>query len=86
MREKNPTTGKLDAARRCTGTLICSAQAMERLKHFVGRETFDIEGLGEKHIEEFYADGVIRHPIDIFTLEKRNGRDFPPIREREGLG
>lgn len=86
VREKNPTTGKLDAARRCTGTLICSAQAMERLKHFVGRDTFDIEGLGEKHIEEFYADEIVRHPIDIFTLEKRNGRDFSLLREREGWG
>jgi len=86
VREKNPATGKLDAARRCTGTLICSAQAVERLKHFVGRDTFDIEGLGEKHIEEFYADGIIRHPIDIFTLKKRNGRGFPAIREREGWG
>ncbi|MBV9553972.1 MAG: NAD-dependent DNA ligase LigA, partial [Alphaproteobacteria bacterium] len=57
------------AARRCTGGLICAAQAVERLKHFVARDCFDIEGLGEKHIAEFWHDGLIRGPADIFRLK-----------------
>jgi DNA ligase (NAD+) len=56
-------------ARRCTGGLICSAQAVERLKHFVARDCFDIEGLGAKHIAEFWQDGLIRQPGDIFRLK-----------------
>ncbi len=60
-----------EAIRRCTGGLICPAQAVERLKHFVSRNAFDIEGMGTKRIEELWADEIIRSPADIFRLKER---------------
>jgi DNA ligase (NAD+) len=75
-----------EAVRRCTGALICPAQAVERLKHFVSRLAFDIDGLGEKQIQEFYDDGLIMHPVDIFTLQKRDARATKKLRDREGYG
>src|SRR5918997_1007968 len=86
VREVNPRSGKEDSVRRCTGGLICPAQARERLKHFVSRNAFDIEGLGEQRIEEFYAEGLIRRPQDIFTLEQRNERSLKRLENREGWG
>jgi len=85
-REINPNSGKEDAVRRCTGGLICPAQRVERLKHFVSRNAFDIEGLGENHIKAFYDDGLIQSPPDIFTLEARDKRASSPLAEREGWG
>ncbi|MDX9860129.1 MAG: NAD-dependent DNA ligase LigA [Rhodospirillales bacterium] len=71
-----------EAARRCTGGLICPAQAVERLKHFVSRDAFDIEGLGGRHIEAFWKDGLIKTPADIFRLTERGDE----IARREGWG
>lgn len=70
----------------CTGGLFCSAQVVERLKHFASRDAFDIEGLGEKNLEMFFGKGLIRTPVDIFTLEARDGDSLPPLREWEGWG
>jgi DNA ligase (NAD+) len=84
VREINPRTGKEDVVRRCTGGLICAAQAVERLRHFVSRNAFDIEGLGEKQIEFFFAQEWIKEPGDIFTLEARNKK--LKLEEQEGYG
>jgi DNA ligase (NAD+) len=86
VRDVNEKTGKVDAVRRCTGGLICAAQRVERLRHFVSRNAFDIEGLGEKIIQEFYADRLIESPPDIFALEERDRTSAHPLREREGWG
>jgi len=70
------------AAWRCSGGLVCPAQATERLRHFVGRDAFDIEGLGGKHIEAFYNDKLIAAPADIFRLHQRR----MDLLKREGWG
>lgn len=79
--------GEEEVDRRCTGGLICPAQAVERLKHFVSRRAFDIEGLGAKQIEEFFAAGVMTAPQHIFTLEAQIAKaGLPPLAEWEGYG
>lgn len=75
-----------DSVRRCTGGLICPAQQVERLKHFVSRAAFDIEGLGAKQVEALYRDGWIRQPADIFDLRTRYGAGLQRLENREGWG
>lgn len=86
VREVNPKTGREDAVRRCTGGLICAAQAVEKLKHFCSRNAFDIEGLGDKQIEAFHAAGLIKTPADIFTLKARDAKSEKKLIEWEGYG
>ena len=79
--------GELEAARRCTGGLICPAQAVERLKHFVSRSALDIEGLGSKQIELFFDKRLLRGPQDIFRLEELiRTQTLPPLEKWEGFG
>ncbi|SIN91055.1 NAD-dependent DNA ligase LigA [Vannielia litorea] len=77
-----------DAVRRCTGGMICPAQAVEKLKHFVSRAAFDIEGLGAKQVEAFYADDQlpVREPSDIFTLAERDRANMTKLANRDGWG
>jgi DNA ligase (NAD+) len=75
-----------DAVRRCTGGVICPAQVAEKLKHFVGRSAFDIDGLGAKQVVQFYNDGWIKEPADIFTLSERFGSGMQQLKNREGWG
>ncbi len=86
VREIDARTGRRDVVRRCTGGLICPAQAIERLKHFCARDAMDIEGLGDRQIEQFYNDGLVMTPTDIFTLEGRDRRSLKKLRDREGYG
>ncbi len=79
-RELEP--GEEGVIARCTGGLNCPAQAMERLRHFVSRRAMDIEGLGEKQIEEFCELDWVKEPADIFRLHQRRGE----LVTREGYG
>ncbi len=84
--ESTATREPGEAVRRCTGGLICPAQSVERLRHFVSRNAFDIDGLGDKHIRAFFEDGLIESPADLFTLAARDDDAETPLREREGWG
>ena len=86
VREVDEKTGTVDVVRRCMGGLICPAQAKERLRHFVSRNAFDIEGLGEKQVELFYETGRVMRPADIFTLAERDRRASTSLATEKGYG
>ena len=77
-----------DAVIRCIEGINCQAQAIEKLKYFVSRKAFDIEGLGGKQIEMFFADEAlpIKEPADIFTLKFRDQINHKKLRDRHGFG
>ena len=77
-----------DAVIRCIDNLNCPAQVIEKLKHFVSRKAFDIEGLGGKQIEFFFADEAlsIKEPADIFTLEHRDRNNLTKLKDHQGFG
>jgi DNA ligase (NAD+) len=89
---KCPVCGSLavregeDVVTRCTGGLICPAQRVERLRHFVSRDAFDIEGLGEKQVEALWSRKLFDSPADIFRLHALNRKMKPPMEEWERWG
>jgi DNA ligase (NAD+) len=85
LARETTASGAETVVRRCTGELACPFQRIEHLRHFVGRRTFDIEGLGEKQLTAFYDEGLIREPADIFRLGS-NAEALAMLREREGYG
>ncbi|HEV7369287.1 NAD-dependent DNA ligase LigA [Arenibaculum sp.] len=75
-----------EVVRRCTGGLVCGAQAVERLRHFVSRDAFDIEGLGDKIIRQFWDESMVRRPGDLFRLRERDRGSLTRLKNRDGWG
>lgn len=85
LAQETTASGAVTVVRRCTGELACPFQRIEHLKHFVSRRAFDIEGLGEKQLQAFFDDGLIRQPADIFRLPAKTDV-LAQLRERSGYG
>ena len=83
---RDEKTGEEEKVRRCTGGLICPEQAVERLRHFVSRNAFDIEGLGEKQIAAFWSEKRVQRPGDLFRLREKDKNSSAPLASGEGWG
>ena len=77
--------GAETVVQRCTGEFACPFQRVEHLKHFVSRRAFDIEGLGDKQLQAFFDEGIVREPADIFRLA-RNEAVIADLKQRDGYG
>ncbi|WGM39959.1 NAD-dependent DNA ligase LigA [Caulobacter sp. NIBR1757] len=86
LARETTASGAETVVRRCTGELACPFQRIEHLKHFVSRRAFDIEGLGEKQLQGFFDDGMIREPADIFLLEERDKTSLKKLKDRDRAG
>ena len=75
-----------EAVARCSGELACPYQQVERIRHFVSRDAFDIDGLGEKQVKAFFDRGLVRTPVDIFDLEENDSKALDPLKRWEGWG
>ena len=75
-----------EAVARCSGEFLCPSQQIERIRHFVSRNAFDIEGIGEKQVRTFFELGLIKTPVDIFDLEAKESEPSHRIKEMEGWG
>ena len=80
LREIDENTGKQDVVRRCTNEMSCPSQVIAKLKHFVSRRAFDIDGLGEKQIEMFHSLGWLKDASDVYTL------NYEDISKLDGFG
>ncbi len=85
LARETTASGAETVVSRCTGELACAFQRVEHLRHFVSRRAFDIEGLGEKQLRAFFAEGLIGEPADIFRLG-RDEKALALLRERGGYG
>ncbi|MEY4256615.1 MAG: hypothetical protein RLZZ141_1842 [Pseudomonadota bacterium] len=79
-------SGAETVVRRCSGEMACPFQRIEHLIHFVSRRAFDIEGMGEKQLQNLFEDGLVREPADIFLLEERDKALLKKLKDREGMG
>ncbi len=86
LARETTAAGAETVVRRCTGEFACPFQRIEHLKHFVGRRAFDIEGLGEKQLQMFFDDGIVREPADIFKLAEYDKASLKKLKDREGFG
>ena len=85
LARETTASGAETVVRRCTGEFACPFQRVEHLRHFVSRRAYDIEGLGEKQLVAFHAEGLISEPADIFRLA-RNEAALEALRSRDGYG
>ncbi|MDR3513831.1 MAG: NAD-dependent DNA ligase LigA [Caulobacteraceae bacterium] len=86
LARETTTGGAETVVRRCTGEFACPFQRIEHLRHFVSRRAFDIEGLGEKQLQAFFDEGLVKTPADIFTLEERDRASLKKLKDRERMG